>query len=227
MNCTGTRHGNINAARHHGCICPTALAEYRRYGAASKRRRYWAGQPLVVDPTGATRRVQALARAGWSFRAVADHAGLSLTTISAFASGQRTVIRRDNAEAIAAVYEELNCEDGPSTRQRAVALRNGWLGPERWPGDSIDDPEALPVLALPPSEDIDEVAVERACNGGKVTLADAERREVVRRLNGRGLNDAEIAERLHERRQAVAYLRARLGLPSATARRDAQLAGVA
>lgn len=44
--------------------------------------------------------------------------------------------------------------------------------------------------------DIDEIAVERACHGDRVTLTRAERRAAVHRLTKRGLSGPQIAERL-------------------------------
>lgn len=68
---------------------------------------------------------------------------------------------------------------------------------------------------------VDPVAVARACQGDRVALTAAERREVIRELHGRGRNDWQIADTTGIARQTVVRVRAELGLPGVERRAQA------
>lgn len=64
-------------------------------------------------------------------------------------------------------------------------------------------------------DDIDPVAVGRACEGQPPAhLTVGERREAVRRLHGRRLNDKQIARRIGLTNRTVLRIRQDLGLPA-------------
>lgn len=215
MTCTADRHHDYNAARQYGCTCPTAHAAYMRYGRMAKRRARASARPLTTDPTGTARRIQALAAIGWSLRAIGKAAGMAHININAIAQNRRAFVRTDNADIIAAVYERLYLEDGPSKHQRHVARRHGWVGPEYWSDETIDDPTAEPSLG-PADVEVDELAVELvAARIGKplrpddrsrvAGLTDAELETVLVRLRDRGHPCGLIGELVGLTANAVAY----------------------
>lgn len=70
----------------------------------------------------------------------------------------------------------------------------------------------------PQRRDLDDVAVQRACDGdGSVKLGIGERRVAVQRLHGRGMSDGAIAERLGLADRTVWRIRQELGLPATQA----------
>lgn len=76
----------------------------------------------------------------------------------------------------------------------AVPAGPGWLKLTAW-----TRPKAKP-------DHIDEIAVERACRGDKVTLTAAERRRAVEVLIRRGLSYQAAADRLHMHPRTVSRL---------------------
>lgn len=105
---------------------------------ASRRNGY-------VDATGSRRRLQALAVMGWPTREIAARLGnLDAQTYVYIANGRTKTIRRRTEQAIAALYDELWDQPGPSARTRSIALRKGWLPPLAWDDDAMDDPAAEP-----------------------------------------------------------------------------------
>lgn len=111
---------------------------------------------VVVDATGAIRRIQGLQAFGWSRRLLAARLGVEHNTLNhIFATGGATgrMVR-----AITALYEDLWNEAPPAstpheraaiTRTLRTAQANGWAVPMAWDDEAIDDPAARPVQALP------------------------------------------------------------------------------
>ena len=99
----------------------------------------------LVDATGTRRRLEALARAGWSLKAI--EAQLALVRLD-------RVLRRDLvtarvARSIRAFYDSHWSSPPPAhtasarahlDKTRARAERNGWLPALAWDEDTIDDP---------------------------------------------------------------------------------------
>lgn len=71
------------------------------------------------------------------------------------------------------------------------------------------------LLRGPKSRDpiVDEIAVERACNGDPVTLTVAERAEAVRLMTAKGMTARQIAERLRMAERTVVRYRTSRGAP--------------
>jgi hypothetical protein len=111
---------------------------------------------IPVDPTGTMRRLQALAVDGWSGGELADLLSLQPASVRRHRAGSRSQITWGLRERYRLMYDKIQSLADPrgsseQTRQRAAAF--GWLGPERWADEDIDDPTAQP---LPPPPDTDD-----------------------------------------------------------------------
>lgn len=116
------------------------------------------GEPAV----GIARRIQALGVERWSLPALADRTGVSASTLWYIAGMANNTVAGTIAAAVRDVYDELYATEGPSEQARRNALRRGWLGPEAWTEDSIDDPYATPRTV---DGEPDEVAVLQVVDG--------------------------------------------------------------
>ena len=97
-----------------------------------------------VDAAGTRRRIQALARAGWSMRHVAGRLGVTISTVSAYARPGRKRVEARVARAVRDVYDDLASTPGGCTRSQKWAQRRGWPPPLAWDDETIDDPAATP-----------------------------------------------------------------------------------
>lgn len=178
MTCTAPRHGTWVAAQKFACSCPVAVEALRVY---RKRHREGRLEPLLVDVLGSQRRLRALMAIGYAERKLAAELGWTLRMVNGVVIGEHKTIRVSKACAVADLYERLCGTAGDSQRTRGWAQRRGWLPPLAW--DDIDDPAEVPSLTQVDDE-VDEVAVTRACRSGvsSVPLTDSERAEVKRRL---------------------------------------------
>jgi hypothetical protein len=170
-----------------------------------------------VPALGTRRRLQALARLGWSLPLLAEQLGRRPTNLRRSMAGD--TVTADTARTVAALYARLESTGPPelSMQQRAAAFAarreakaQGWLPPLTW--DDIDtDPAPPPTPPAATELDIDEVAVERALAGDGVTydkLTRAEQRIVVARLTGRGRSIRDIAAQLSTTKRTVSRRRA-------------------
>lgn len=144
--------------------------------------------PGMVDGTGTTRRIQALAANGWPMKTLSARIGLAAATVGRLA-GQKWVFRA-TAQGVADCYEQLKDERpedhgvtawvAQKTRNRAAS--EGWRDPVWWEdmGD-IDDPTFDPDQADRPL--------------GRNELG-AHRRSEIEHLASFGLSDHDIAARL-------------------------------
>ncbi|MGO2360480.1 MAG: helix-turn-helix domain-containing protein [Brachybacterium tyrofermentans] len=110
---------------------------------------------VVVDATGAIRRIHALQACGWSRRQLAARLGVEHNTLNHILTTGGATGRM--VRAITALYEELWNAAPPAataheraaiTRTLRTAKANGWAVPMSWDEDAIDDPAARPVQAL-------------------------------------------------------------------------------
>lgn len=105
-----------------------------------------------VSVTCTSRRLRACARDGWSSTDVASLAGKPPRLIREWRSDyhQSRLIAATNASLIRAATDGLREKlppDGPGLSLIIErACDNGYLPWDAWPGDSIDDPDAQPVL---------------------------------------------------------------------------------
>jgi len=150
------------------CTCsPTCKARHARY---EKRRHYLAatGRPLLIDSTGSVRRVRALQAAGWTLDQAAAAGDLPVDTLRQLLRNRAPTITRRTADRIATGYQrllELPDPVGPyanRNRRRAAAL--GWLPPEAWEDDQLDDPDAQPWRHL---YELDEVWLLQLLRGDR------------------------------------------------------------
>lgn len=110
----------------------------------------------TIDPTGTTRRLQALVAMGWSQSQLATRLGMLLQNLAPVIHGRRGVTKA-TADAVQALYDELWSTPAPPSgrhgavpiRVRNYAARMGWVGPLAWDDDTIDDPAARPDTGQP------------------------------------------------------------------------------
>lgn len=195
------RHG-LPRGYFAGCreaCCRRARTRYEKGSRLDRHR----GHSRAIPALGYQRRIQALARMGWSFQDIADEAGWGhRNRVRYIVVGQKgkptRYLERATAKTIGEVFERLcmKVPDGPyAGRTRTWAASKGWAPPLAW--DDIDDPDARPrggVIAHRKT-DVDPVAVDRAVAGHPVTLTRDERFEVVARLRATGMSLRQIEER--------------------------------
>lgn len=98
--------------------------------------------PTHTAATGSTRRIRALAFAGYALVDLARRLNMSDDRVSSIARGVVSVVRTSDAQLIARTYRQLADKPGPSERARADARKKGWTPLGVW--DDIDDPDAVP-----------------------------------------------------------------------------------
>lgn len=178
--CTASRHGTESAYDNHGCRCPEAREANR---INEKRRREGRHTKPFVDPTGTTRRLQALAALGHSGTALAAELGVARQRILEIRN-TRLQIRRETAAQIADLYDRLSMTPGDSEVTKGRAAAKGWAPPLAWDDEAIDDPAAQPVTAEGRSR-------------GRVDLDD------VKHLERFGVSRDEIARRMNVAPEAI------------------------
>lgn len=177
-----------------------------------------AGRALVPQ-VGTLRRVQALLRIGWSHDAILAETGVSTKMLTR--KKVTGMVTAGAAERVRVVFDALCMRPGPSLVTAARAARLGYAPPLAWDEDTIDDPAARAKTGTRRVVgDVDELTVDLLVDGliPAEKAHNAERREAVRILAARGLDDGEIAVRLGTTREAVNRMRARHGIAAATPR---------
>lgn len=186
--------------------CKDAQAAWQR---AYEKRRYLARGPMLIDSTGTTRRLQALAAIGWPSRTLGEALGVSASPVRDLTRGTRPHVTRQTAAAVAALYDRWAMTRGPSARSAQRAAAKGWAPPLAYDDDRIDDPKYRPSAMIAGRTAVDEVAVDRAAGGDRtVRLRRAERTEVVRRLTAAGMSAEQIAARMGTTARSVQRRRA-------------------
>lgn len=161
-----------------------------------------------VDAAGTRRRIQALARAGWSMQHVAGRLGVKISAVSSYTRPGRKRVEARVARAVRDVYDDLASTPGGYTRSQKWAQRRGWPPPLAWDDETIDDPAATPWTPTDHGDDLDPIAVARAVAGDPpATLTHAERAEAVRVLTERGASTPTIADLLGVTDRTVTRLR--------------------
>lgn len=160
-----SRYSDRVLERHTG-VSVCALHNMRKRG--DKARAYpetIARLRSIRVPTdvGTVRRVQALARLGWSCPQIAEAAGVPMTTIARVRDhdGRKHLGRDTLRDAIAQAYAEMSMTVPAwtrwSSRISAQAAAAGWPPPLAWDDDLIDDPSAtatgVAVMSLTPVRD--------------------------------------------------------------------------
>jgi len=128
---TALERNKVRRATHERIMAITLEKDARRFG--------------YVDATGSARRLQALVVIGWPTRELAIRlGGRDHGTVTDITSQNNRSIRRETAERIKALYDELWDQPGPSRLSAQRAEKRGWLPPLAWDDDTIDDPAAKP-----------------------------------------------------------------------------------
>jgi len=136
---------------------------------------------------------------GWPLEVLDERLGFKRSALSQVVI--RDWVMATTAEKVRAIYDELSMIPGPSDYGRVRAVNRGWVPPLAWDDDTIDDPNAKPHRTTKRDieasyRDIDEVAVQRALDGGRVTLTLPEREAAITTLvRTTDLSDRQIAER--------------------------------
>lgn len=200
-------HSIIAATPRNQMTAATGISSHRlvhleRIGPEHLVRRVTRDRVLAFRPTwspiGIQRRLQALAAVGWSLKVISAEAGVHLSSLCRLRRNPEIrFVKRHVAEGVLAVWGRLQMLEAPdnhsSRETKAEAVRRGWLPPAAW--DDIDDPAEDPH-AIEPTDEVDEVAVQRILSGDWRQPANrAERVEVIRRWTDRGVSLNEIARR--------------------------------
>lgn len=98
--------------------------------------------PGLVCAAGTTRRLQALAAAGWPVTWTARQIGVPGPTLRELANDGHARVNPAVAVAVAEVFRAHAMRTGPSAYARTVAARNGWVMALAW--DDIDNPHETP-----------------------------------------------------------------------------------
>jgi hypothetical protein len=170
-----------------------------------------------VAALGTVRRLQALARLGWSLESLADLLGRRPASLRRSMAGD--TVTAETARSVADLYARLEAKRPPqlTAEQRAAAdavrqeaTERGWLSPMAW--DDVDtDPSPPPTPPACTGPDVDDVAIERALAGDAVTydqLTTSEQQTVVATLTARGRSIRDIAAQLRTTKRTVSRRRA-------------------
>lgn len=160
-----------------------------------------ADEPFVPK-VGTVRRIQALLYMGHRHEDIDPRSGVILNQ-------QGRWVVRSTHDRIAAAFDRLAMQPGPSERTRRRARALGYLGPLDW--DDIDL-DAQPVRAAEEEREVDEVAVQRRLAGERLELTVAERRMLVGELWSQGLGAGTIATRCGFSADVISKDIERLGL---------------
>jgi hypothetical protein len=169
-----------------------------------------------VQAIGTRRRLRALIAIGWTPRLLA--AELDRRTNSLERSMTSPSVTAHTAQHVAELYERLWHTPPPRAtgEQRAAAdaartfaSAGGWQPPLAW--DDIDtDPTPEPTAGTPATDDVDEIAIERALAGDGVGYDDlntAEQQQVIRHLTERGRSIRDIAAQLGTTKRTISRRR--------------------
>jgi lambda repressor-like predicted transcriptional regulator len=111
-----------------------------------------------VSATGTRRRLQALARIGWSPARLARQYGFHVRTLQTVTAGRVDWVTAKTFRAVRGFFDDLWETPAPAesrearisvSRTVAWAARNCWAAPMEWDEDTIDDPDAVPYTPEP------------------------------------------------------------------------------
>ena len=124
-------HGDAtNCYSHHGCRCAPCRRTNNKY---QRDWRALSGCDVNLDPTGVQRRLQALARMGWSGSQLAERCGITVAGLKKLRAGTRSV-RKATVVKIAALYRECLPVEPPliDARTPRHAVERRWHAPTCW-----------------------------------------------------------------------------------------------
>jgi hypothetical protein len=120
-------------------------------------------EPLRLDALGISRRLQALARAGFGAGLIAEKLGWSdrygPLWVRSLRAPRRPTVAQPTYRTITGLYVALWDTEGPSKVARRYAITADWQPFEAWTDRTIDDPRALPFEEAVP--EVDLVLIQR------------------------------------------------------------------
>lgn len=146
---------------------------------------------------GTARRLQALARLGWSLTALARRLDTTERSVHRLRAEGSAQVTARTARKVRDLYEALSMTAGPSAQAAREAVARGWLPPLAW--DDIDERAGqMPTLDDGDlGEQPDEAAVYLAMHGElRRPTHIVDRVEAIRRMTARGASDAQIGQAL-------------------------------
>ncbi|GAA0495121.1 hypothetical protein Ade02nite_19170 [Paractinoplanes deccanensis] len=199
-NCPAPYHGTHAAYQSAKCRCPHAKEAKRLY---KKRAKHGLLTPVLVDATGTRRRVQGMWALGHTTSDIIEETGGRFSEPVVIKFCRQDHVTPVSRDLIAAAYQVLINRPGRSSRTRDRARAAGYALPIQW-GADIDDPAAVPEPLEPePLEPddvctdlVDEAVVERALEGERVELTDAELIAALQAGTARGEKLSTVAARL-------------------------------
>lgn len=147
-----------------------------------------------VDATGTRRRLQALTWMGWTGEDLMVRIGKRSEESTRLMTSR--LVFAETRDLVSAMYDDLwdvaPADTYGSRRAKLRARRNGWVSPLSWEDETIDDPNAEPIV-VDDTGAVDALAIEMAITGYKPKLRTAERHVVVTRLHAIRWSDKKIA----------------------------------
>lgn len=184
-------HGTRRMIRDLHCGCEVCKAAVAREQNLYRLRRAANGGPLLIDKTGAVRRIQALMAIGWPRREISYNAGWKGDACALILDGRKNQITVATDQRVRDVYNRLCMTPGPSTETRRRAQLKGWVPPLGW--DDIDtDPE--PPETAHASDELDEAVIIRLLAGETVPASKPEKVEAMRRWIAWGRSEKSLCE---------------------------------
>lgn len=99
----------------------------------------------LITAVGTQRRLRALVALGHTQEQICVHLGIEPNAFSRVMLHQSTVTAQF-ARRVAAVYQQLQMQPGPSLHARRRAAEAGWPPPLAWDDETIDFPDAQPHI---------------------------------------------------------------------------------
>lgn len=191
------QHGTRAAYVRDKCRCwPCCLA-----ASNANATKDWSSGGYMPS-IGLTRRLRAMAVAGWSCTEIIAEAGMHRRDhrVYRIRAGEYPNVLTDTHRTLVAACDRLWRRTPPNAalaaRTRAAAERAGWVPMLAWDDDSIDDPAAEPQ-GVPTGgfvkATVDEVAVAAALSGRRLRLNYVELDEAIRQATARGWSAAKVA----------------------------------
>lgn len=175
--------------------CKAARASYMRRWKKTRPGK----RSVFTEPVGVTRRLQALARDGYTAEAISRETGLPPVHVTALWRGEVGKVFVSTHRTVADLYERWAGTDGGSVITAKRAAKAGFAPWQAWDEDTIDDPSARPNLT-----GFEEWKVRALMDGQRVEAKPRDRNEAVRRLTVEWrLSADEIARLLHAEREDV------------------------
>lgn len=145
------RHGSLTGLKDHYAAgepgCPECLKAHSDWQTNYRKRRYLQRGRMTIPAVGTVRRLQALARQGWTYKDIGARmdppvSDRAIGNIIIGAGRNGGLVHRRTAAKIAEIYRELYLTPGPSKVAAVRAAKSGfptWLD---W--EDIDDPREVP-----------------------------------------------------------------------------------